>query len=251
MAETLGYDNPFRYRGYEWDEETGLYYLRNRYYNPEWGRFINADVVLEKFQLLGVNLYCYCRNSPVIHTDSSGMRPADEDEAREYFIIKAIKRMTSAAALRKYVSRCALAQLAANAKEAKKHVLAPTDPGNKNIGEDFLDKLWNSDDQVVWFMLMVAPEMPWDYKFKGSRPVWAVIDEFEVAGRTVDLHEYGNINFGFVGSAQGWTLFELVTGSAAVALVTKGDLSAGGLDGAGDQELIQWGYDLYNQMMGK
>ena len=37
MADTLGYDNPFRYRGYVWDEETGLYYLRSRYYNPEWG----------------------------------------------------------------------------------------------------------------------------------------------------------------------------------------------------------------------
>ena len=35
--------NPFRYRGYYYDVETGLYYLQSRYYNPEWGRFINAD----------------------------------------------------------------------------------------------------------------------------------------------------------------------------------------------------------------
>ncbi|MEA4933535.1 MAG: RHS repeat-associated core domain-containing protein [Lawsonibacter sp.] len=43
MANTLGKDNPFRYRGYVWDEETGLYYLRSRYYDPSWGRFVNAD----------------------------------------------------------------------------------------------------------------------------------------------------------------------------------------------------------------
>ncbi|QVK19397.1 hypothetical protein KHQ81_06855 [Mycoplasmatota bacterium] len=35
--------NPYRYRGYRYDEETGWYYLNSRYYNPEIGRFINAD----------------------------------------------------------------------------------------------------------------------------------------------------------------------------------------------------------------
>ena len=36
LAETLGKVQPFRYRGYVFDEETGLYYLRSRYYNPRW-----------------------------------------------------------------------------------------------------------------------------------------------------------------------------------------------------------------------
>ncbi len=35
--------NPFRYRGYYYDTETGFYYLQSRYYTPCWGRFINAD----------------------------------------------------------------------------------------------------------------------------------------------------------------------------------------------------------------
>ena len=43
MASTLGTINPLRYRGYVYDQETGLYYLQSRYYNPEMGRFINAD----------------------------------------------------------------------------------------------------------------------------------------------------------------------------------------------------------------
>ena len=43
MASSLGKLNPLRYRGYCYDEETGLYYLQSRYYSPDIGRFINAD----------------------------------------------------------------------------------------------------------------------------------------------------------------------------------------------------------------
>ena len=43
MVATIGTLNPFRYRGYVYDEETGLYYLRSRYYKPAWRRFINSD----------------------------------------------------------------------------------------------------------------------------------------------------------------------------------------------------------------
>ena len=46
MASTLGAANPLRYRGYVYDSETGLYYLSSRYYNPVWGRFINADSLI-------------------------------------------------------------------------------------------------------------------------------------------------------------------------------------------------------------
>ena len=46
LANTLGKINPFRYRGYVYDEETGLYYLRSRYYHPTWDRFINADCII-------------------------------------------------------------------------------------------------------------------------------------------------------------------------------------------------------------
>ena len=39
----IGNINPIRYRGYYYDSETGLYYLQSRYYDPETGRFVNAD----------------------------------------------------------------------------------------------------------------------------------------------------------------------------------------------------------------
>ena len=44
LANTLGAINPLRYRGYIYDTETGLYYLRSRYYDPEVGRFLNAEI---------------------------------------------------------------------------------------------------------------------------------------------------------------------------------------------------------------
>jgi RHS repeat-associated protein len=45
LKNTVGVKNPYRYRRYRYDEETKLYYLQSRYYNPEWGRFINADAI--------------------------------------------------------------------------------------------------------------------------------------------------------------------------------------------------------------
>ena len=69
----IGYLNPFRYRGYVYDEATGWYYLQSRYYDPETGRFLNADALISTGQgVLGYNMYAYCGNSPVNRADSSG-----------------------------------------------------------------------------------------------------------------------------------------------------------------------------------
>ena len=77
LASTLGTFNPLRYRGYVYDTETGLYYLNSRYYNPTWGRFINADTT----DVLGAsldkanwnkNLFAYCDNNPIIRVDHGG-----------------------------------------------------------------------------------------------------------------------------------------------------------------------------------
>ncbi len=73
MAATLGEQNPLRYRGYVYDTETGLYYLQSRYYNPGWGRFINADAYLSTGQgFNGHNMFAYCGNNPVNREDSKG-----------------------------------------------------------------------------------------------------------------------------------------------------------------------------------
>ena len=73
-AKVLTY-NPYLYRGYRYDTETGLYYLNSRYYDPETGRFINADDVSNigaDGMLLGHNLYAYCDNNPISRIDVNG-----------------------------------------------------------------------------------------------------------------------------------------------------------------------------------
>ena len=73
MANTLGMINPLRYRGYVYDTETELYYLQSRYYNPEIGRFLNADGYVATGQgLMGHNMFAYCGNNPVNRRDASG-----------------------------------------------------------------------------------------------------------------------------------------------------------------------------------
>lgn len=72
----VGYKNPYRYRGYRYDTETGLYYLQSRYYNHEWGRFINADAEIGYTgEILSHNLFLYCKNNPVSMSDTTGYYP--------------------------------------------------------------------------------------------------------------------------------------------------------------------------------
>lgn len=76
LVSTVGQKNPYRYRGYRYDNETGLYYLQSRYYNPEWGRFINADgLVGAPGNLVGHNMFAYCQNNPVNMYDPNGDFP--------------------------------------------------------------------------------------------------------------------------------------------------------------------------------
>ncbi|MBQ9714429.1 MAG: hypothetical protein IJV83_03820 [Clostridia bacterium] len=70
----LGVANPFRYRGYYYDVETGLYFLKTRYYDPEIGRFMSIDGIeyLDPETINGLNLYAYCNNNPVMNIDPNG-----------------------------------------------------------------------------------------------------------------------------------------------------------------------------------
>ena len=68
--------NPFRYRGYVYDTDTGLYYLQSRYYDPKTGRFINADdtayVDTNSGTPLSTNMFAYCENNHINKTDPNG-----------------------------------------------------------------------------------------------------------------------------------------------------------------------------------
>ena len=70
----IGNLNPFRYRGYYYDRETGLYFLQTRYYDPVVGRFLNRDNIdyADPETINGLNLYAYCLNNPVAYIDPTG-----------------------------------------------------------------------------------------------------------------------------------------------------------------------------------
>ena len=89
-ADHIGNLNPFRYRGYYFDCETGFYFLQTRYYDPEVGRFLNMDSIeyADPESVNGINLYAYCINDPVNYYDPSG-----------HFIISLIVGLTIAGAV--------------------------------------------------------------------------------------------------------------------------------------------------------
>lgn len=70
----VAHSNPFVYKGYFFDSETGWFYLKSRYYDPSIRRFINADDFnyLDNQSLNGLNLYSYCENNPMMYKDSNG-----------------------------------------------------------------------------------------------------------------------------------------------------------------------------------
>ena len=113
LLSSLGTLNPFRYRGYVWDEETELYYLRSRYYVICCNRFLNSDGMLGKNgRIFDNNLYCYCFNNPIEYTDSTGRYPGEEgnksyipktinpfkvagsEDNRNYSLLFSVKRVT-------------------------------------------------------------------------------------------------------------------------------------------------------------
>ena len=75
LTSGIAVQMPFRYRGYYYDAETGLYYLQSRFYDPETGRFLNADDVgyigLDD-KNISFNLFAYCNNDPVNNLDFDG-----------------------------------------------------------------------------------------------------------------------------------------------------------------------------------
>ena len=78
---TVGKLNPFRYRSYVYDEETGLYYLQSRYYDTLTGRFLNADVYCdtESGTPLSTNMFAYCENNAINNVDYSGNSPKSKN----------------------------------------------------------------------------------------------------------------------------------------------------------------------------
>ncbi len=79
--------NPFRYRGYYYDTESGLYYLISRYYDPVTHRFINSDGYFQAGNgILDANMHAYCGNNPIMFSDPSGLCYVDKKTSAGTYI---------------------------------------------------------------------------------------------------------------------------------------------------------------------
>jgi len=77
IRTTSAYGNRNMFTGREFETETGLYYYRARYYNPQIGRFIQIDPT---YHIDGINLYKYARNNPIKRRDPFGLMGVDPSE---------------------------------------------------------------------------------------------------------------------------------------------------------------------------
>ena len=103
--------NPFDYRGYYYDTETGLYYCQSRYYDPEVDRWLNADSVLIGIggDFRGNNLFTYCINNPVNFCDPMGYWPDWDVLFNSNFLQKMIQPpMVDTSLLKRAVSRASV-----------------------------------------------------------------------------------------------------------------------------------------------
>ena len=83
--------NPLTYRGYMYDEDIDMYYLKSRFYDANVGRFLNADVLFDTGTgVLGTNMFAYCLNNPVNRVDRNGMWSYDVHIGKDGNLAQAI-----------------------------------------------------------------------------------------------------------------------------------------------------------------
>ena len=231
MANTLGKDNPLRYRGYVYDDETGLYYLQSRYYDPVLGRFINADGYVSTGQgFVGNNMFAYCNNNPVLYTDICGTRPIAYNEGG---IESEDTRKWSYAYMNRKTNVDLTDTLTSFMQDNVKTLSAYK---NEN----------GYIDAVLYFYNNVKDGGSLDIKLQDD---WTFNPGFTYSFNGVILRydDPGNINFGYVGAV----LFseEVLCCGAGINQVSKWGFKYGNIttwfDDPRDNEMIKWGYDLY------
>ena len=192
----MGNLNPFRYRGYVYDAETGLYYVTSRYYDPEIGRWINSDnMITTGSDLAGLNLFAYCGNNPVNRVDPSG----------RFWISAIIKTVVVVAAT--------IAKVVYTVKETKRvqEELDTLPEPTADISESFRKTLRDNANTVKettknkgiiesgkQFYNKVRNKGEWDLKqlpeYQGT---------FRFNNLVIQGQDIGNINFGYTGKALG------------------------------------------------
>ena len=244
IIETL---NPLRYRGYVYDQETELYYVGSRYYDPEIGRWINADnMITTGSDLTGLNLFAYCGNNPVNRVDPSG----------QFWIPAIIKAVVVVVAVAAVVAKvvCTVKEI----KRVQKELDSLPEP-TADITESFRETLKTNANTVKettknegiiesgkQFYNKVRNKGEWDLKqlpeYQGT---------FQFNDLVIQGQDIGNINFGYTGKALGLPDSVLLAG-AGFAQIKAGTsnfsfIMVSNGDDLRDQMYIMYGIMLYNE----
>ena len=201
LANTLGYANPFRYRGYIYDDETWMYWLRSRYYYPELHRFINADALLGNVgRVVAHNVFAYGSNTPTNISDPDGKKAID--------IVKGI--FSAVSAIVRAVQRVVDAVKNRTKKKTNDAIdlterLTSAMESNYKYMSDYLEektKVYGAAIAYVMANLEFASKVrsggDWDFKYSWN------LDRNQVYlfnGIEITYQDPGNIHFGYAGSA--------------------------------------------------
>ena len=228
---TLAEVNPIRYRGYYYDNETGLYYLQSRYYDSVVGRFVNADNFASTgLGLIGCNMFAYCNDNPTNYVDSLGTRPIvnsingkETDEERAWSFA--------------YMNR--------------RHIVDLTDTLNSYMKTNVETLVEYKEahgyvDAAIYFYNNVKDGGALDIKLQDE---WKFEEgkTYLFNGEKLRYDDPGNINFGYVGAV----LFPeiILCAGAGANQVMKWGFKFGDLstfyDDPRDNAMIKYGYSLY------
>ena len=212
----IGYINPFRYRGYYYDNETKLYYLNSRYYNPLWGRFINADTYIStNTGHLGYNMFIYCNNNPIVNIDKNGKwlkRNFDIERAfRDIygFILDRTKlnakNKIKAQQVDKAKYKDATQMFDSKLRESEKELKKETS-NMKPVAKMF------------YFATVVGNKGKYNLK---NKPGW-MGETFLYRGRVMTAEDFGNYHYGYIGRSMGYSESLLLMGAGANHIVGHG-----------------------------
>ena len=164
LASTLGAMNPLRYRGYVYDTDTGLYYVSSRYYDPEIGRWINADDAIAGVggDIRGYNLFAYCMNDPVNMSDHTGHWPQWIKNAANA-VVNAVKKAVTVVA---NTVKSAVSSASNILKASSNSLPKKGDPGSSQT----LPNPDGTPKQKRWYGPDGNPERDRDYNHPGNMP---------------------------------------------------------------------------------
>ncbi len=204
--------NPFRYRSYYYDSETSLYYLNSRYYNPDMGRFINADgYISTDTGLLGYNMYAYSNNNPIVYGDSTGKGIISVLSA---IVVATVYAYNSVAQYVKAQSQIKNVQKNKNVVDGTKKINAKMKKSAKDLQAK--TKGMNIYNKLVTFKSVVDNDKKYDLK---KQEGWNIPMKYN--GIVLEPQDIGNLHYGYIGRSIGIPLDMLLLGAGYNQVTNK------------------------------